>query len=181
MDPTGVVLVNIPRVVIVGTGGEEYQVINVTNETATLTRCGGLQVDSGINGISTVFTAAQRAYSYIVTGDSNTELKIIEGGPGGSGTGGGLTVDSPILDAGHTSIFNRLSIDSVTPSDVTATYQVSVSTDCTTFNYSGNYSTSGGIIPLSINPGRCFRFRVTFSGGSGSGPVSTTATINYSP
>lgn len=182
MNPKGVILVNIPRIIIVGTGGEEYQVVNVSDETAsTLPKCGGLELNSGINAVATVFTAAQRAYSYIVTGDASAELKIIEGGAGGGGTGAGVTADSAILDAGHTSIFNRFSVNSVTPSDVTATYQVAVSGDCSTFNFTGNYSANGGVIPLSINPGRCFRYRVTFSGGSGSGPVSTEITVNYSP
>ncbi len=183
MDPKGVVLVNIPRVIIVGTGGEEYQVINVTDETANpLPRCGGLNIDTGIHGISTVFTAAQRAYSYMVTGDATSELKIIEGGPGGDGTGGALTVTSPTLDAGHTVTFNRISITSLTPAGITATYQVAVSTDCSTFNYSGNYTASGGQIPMSLNPGRCFRYKVTFSGGGGTGSdVSTTVSVNYSP
>jgi hypothetical protein len=183
MDPKGVVVVNIPRLVIVGTGGEEYQVINIIDETVNpLPRCGGLQIDTGVNGVSTVFTTAQRAYSYIVTGDSSTELKIIEGGPGGGGTGGGLTVESPILDIGHNVIFNRIDITSLTPAEVTATYQVAVSTDCLTFNYTGNYTVAGGPIPISLSPGRCFRYKVTFSGGAVGGTgVSTTVSVNYSP
>jgi len=183
MDPTGVVVVNIPRLVVVGNGAEEYQVLNISDETANpLPRCGGLQLDSGIHGISTVFTTAQRAYSYLVTGDASSELKIIEGGPGGVGSGGGLTIESPTLDAGHTVSFNRIDITSLTPADVTATYQVAVSTDCSTFSYTGNYTTAGGSIPININPGRCFRYKVTFSGGSvGGNSVSTTVTVNYSP
>lgn len=183
MDPKGIIKVNIPRLVIVGTGGEEYQVIDITDETANpLPRCGGMQIDTGVNGVSTVFTTAQRAYSYIVTGDSSTELKIIEGGPGGGGTGGGLTVESPVLDAGHSVVFNRIDITSLTPLGITATYQVATSTDCSTYNYSGNYTTAGGPIPMSLNPGRCFRYKVTFSGGSEVGvEASTTVSVNYSP
>jgi hypothetical protein len=183
MDPKGVILVNIPRVVVVGTGGEEYQVINVTDETGTLTRCGGIEVNSGVNAIATVFTAAQRAYSYIVTGDANTELKLIEGGPGGSGSGGGLTVDSPALDAGHSSNFNRISITDLSPAGISATYRVAVSPDCVNYNFVGNYDTTGGAIPNGINPGQCFKYRVTFSGGSEgtSTNVSTTVSVNYSP
>lgn len=183
MNPKGVIMVNIPRVVVVGTGAEEYQVIDITDENANpIPRCGGLQIDTGVNGVATVFTAAQRAYSYIITGDATSELKIIEGGPGGGGTGGGLTVESPIIDAGHTATFNRIDITSLTPADITATYQVAVSTDCSTFSYTGNYTATGGLIPLNINPGRCFRYKVTFSGGSGVGTVaSTTVSVNYSP
>lgn len=40
MDPRGIILVNLPRVVVVGHGAEEYQVVNVTDESS-ITRCGG--------------------------------------------------------------------------------------------------------------------------------------------
>lgn len=181
MDPKGVVLVNLPKVIVVGTGAEEYQVVDVTDESSP-TRCGGIEIDTGVNGISTVYTTAQRAYSYIVTGDASTELKIIEGGPGGGGSGGGLTLESASLDTGHSSIFNRINTVSVTPeTGVNVTYQVAVSTDCSTFNFTGNYSTAGGPIPLNINPGQCFKYRATFSGGTGITNVSTTVRVNYSP
>ena len=82
-----------------GLGGEEYQVIDITNENAA-SRCGGFQMNSGINGVSTVFTTAHRAYSGIITQDASTELKIIEGGPGGSGNDFVLsgTFESRIFD-----------------------------------------------------------------------------------
>lgn len=187
MDPKGVVLVNISNYLIVaGTGGSyQYQVVDVSNENSpSLCTRGGatsgqLSIPSGVNGIVTVFTAAQRAYSYIITGDATSELKIIEGGPGGSGSGGGLTLTSDALDAGHTSIFNRFSVSDLTPSGITATYKVAVSTDCTAYNFTGNYTSAGGSIPMNINPGRCFKFQVTFSGGAG--PVGTTVDVNYSP
>lgn len=86
MNPTGVVVVSGPRMIVVGKNAEEYQVVDITSESEDpLPRCGGLNVDSGINGIDTVFTSQERAYSYIITGDATTELKIIEGGPGSSG------------------------------------------------------------------------------------------------
>ncbi len=181
MDPKGIVLVNIPRAIIVGTGGEEYQVIDVTNENS-LTKCGGLNIDSGVNGIATVYTDAQRAYSYIITGDATSELKIIEGGAGAGGSGAGLTIESSSLDAGRFVTFNRMNVLSVTPpTGVTVTYQVAVSTDCSTFNYVGNYTTEGGLIPVSINPGQCFRYKATFNGGEPGMEVSTTVRVNYSP
>jgi type II secretory pathway pseudopilin PulG len=180
MNPKGIVLVNLPKVVIVGTGAEEYQVVDVTNETS-LTRCGGLNIDSGVNGVSTVYTAAQRAYSYIITGDATTELKIIEGGPGGGGSGGGLTVESESLEVAPGTIFNRIDMISKSPSTVSVTFQVAVSTDCQTFNFVGSIGEEGGQIPTEINPGRCFRYRAIFSGGTGISNVSTNVRINYSP
>lgn len=180
MDPTGIVLVNLPKVIVVGTGGTEYQVIDVTNESSP-TSCGNLNFDQGINGIATVYTTAQRAYAYIVS-DVDPELRIIEGGPGGGGSGGGLTVESSSLDTGHSSTFNNISIVNITPSSgVTVTYEIAISTDCATFNYSGNYTTAGGAISSGLNPGRCFRYRAIFSGGTGNTNVATTVRVNYSP
>ncbi len=89
MNPKGVVAVSGAKVIIVGTGGQEYQVLRVDGnyETAPL-YCGGLDIDTGINGISTIFSpATTRAFSYIITGDASSEFKIIEGGPGNSGSG----------------------------------------------------------------------------------------------
>src|SRR5258706_924898 len=178
MNPTGIVLVNLPKVIIVGAGGEQYQAVDVTDETNP-SRCGGLSSAGDINGVATLFTNAQRAFSYIITNTNSNQLKIIEGGPGGNGSGGGLTAESPTLDAGHSVIFNRMDVSSLTPPGVTAAYQVAVSTDCSTYNYTGGFTTAVGQIQLNINPGRCFKYKVTFSGPPG--PVSTTVTVNYSP
>ncbi len=84
MNPKGITVVpEHYRAILVGTGGEEYQVIDISNE-AIPTRCGGLNINTGVNGVSSVFEADGDAYSYIITGDAAAELKIIEGGPGGT-------------------------------------------------------------------------------------------------
>ncbi len=84
MNPKGITVVpEHNRAIFVGTGGEEYQVIDISNE-AIPTRCGGLNINTGVNGVSSVFEADGDAYSYIITGDAAAELKIIEGGPGGT-------------------------------------------------------------------------------------------------
>lgn len=125
MNPKGVIVVSGPRAIIVGTGGEEYQVVDITNEQANpLPRCGGLQIDSGVNGIDTVLAASGRAYSYIISGDASSELKIIEGGPGANGRDYYLSgmFDSRILDAttiatGSADVaFNRISAQISVPS-----------------------------------------------------------------
>lgn len=117
MDPNGVVVVSGPRAIVVGTGAEEYQVIDITNEQANpLPRCGGLHINTGINGIDTILAASGRAYSYIITGDATTELKIIEGGPGVSGSDYYLTgtfvsqvFDAATIATGSSSVaFNRI-------------------------------------------------------------------------
>jgi type II secretory pathway pseudopilin PulG len=89
MDPMGVVAVTASRAVVVGWGGVEYQVIKIENDRLNpLPPCGpGFTTGSPINGISTVFThPTERAYSYIIT-DADPEFRIIEGGPGSSGSG----------------------------------------------------------------------------------------------
>src|SRR5258706_8242053 len=110
MNPTGIVRVNLPKLVIVGSGGDQYQVVDITDDTNP-TRCNPTGFVTGdLNGVATVFTAAQRAYSYIIKNTNSNQLQIIEGGPGnggGGGGGGGLIVESPTLDAGHSGIFNR--------------------------------------------------------------------------
>ncbi len=125
MDPIGIAVVSGPRAVIVGHNAEEYQVVDITNEqTNPLPRCGGLQINSGVNGIDTVLAASGRAYSYIITGDVSSELKIIEGGPGSNGKDYFLTgtFDSRIVDASNVSTgsaeaaFNRVSASLTLPS-----------------------------------------------------------------
>lgn len=125
MDPTGVIVVSGPRAIVVGHSAEEYQVIDIVNEQADpLPRCGGLEINSGINGIDTVFAASGRAYSYIITGDAGSELKIIEGGPGESGGDYYLTGTfiSQVFDASEIatgspeSAFNRISAAITKPS-----------------------------------------------------------------
>lgn len=102
MNPKGLVVVSGPRAIIVGMNGEEYQVVDITSETVNpLPRCGGIEINSGVNGIDTVLASSGRAYSYIITGDASSELKIIEGGPGANGRDYFLTgtFDSKIFDA----------------------------------------------------------------------------------
>ncbi|HJY98251.1 MAG TPA: hypothetical protein VJ227_00900 [Patescibacteria group bacterium] len=187
MKPKGVTVVpGSIRAILVGTGGtQQYQVIDLENETnpvhcTSQSRSGGLVIPSGVNGVASVLEDDGDAYSYIITGDAGAELKIIEGGPGGAGGNGGI-FESPVFDAGAQVIFNRFSVIDLQPPDIIPTYQIAVSQDCTTFNYTGSYGADGGTIPLSLNPGRCFRYQVTFTGGGGAPSASSTVLINYSP
>lgn len=130
MNPTGITTVSGPRAIIVGTGTQEYQVVDITQEVlpqgSQLPQCGQMNIDSGIYGVASVFTTANRAYSYIITGDSTAELKIIEGGPGASGSSYTLSgiYTSTIIDfQNYTSnipvTINRFSADVYLPSSVT--------------------------------------------------------------
>lgn len=92
------------RAILVGSGGTEYQVLDITNESNPVSCGPGMQVDSGINGIATITDINGNAFSYIVTGDTDRDFKIIRGGPG-NGTGDGVgywnngTYTSSVLDS----------------------------------------------------------------------------------
>lgn len=179
MNPKSITAVPGNKAIVVGTGGEEYQVIDITNETNPV-RCGGLNVDTGVNGISSVLEADGDVYSYIITGDSTTELKIIEGGPGGQFSNSGM-FESSTFDAGSSVAFNRFWVTANTPPQTTLTYQVAVAdaisgscsgvsfafvgpdgTDSTSFTQGSPISTSDDGSGFE-NPGRCLRYRMNFS------------------
>lgn len=199
MDPKGIAIVPGNRGIIAGTSGQEYQVFKTNVETVnpTMSQCGGLNIDSGINGLSTVSESDGDNFSYIITGDATSELKIIKGGPGGIFSTSG-TFESGIFDAGSNVSFNRFSFTADTPLNTSLPLQVASATtstncDSATYSYVGpdstsaTYFTSSGTIPFAvsgsfINPGRCFRYKAFFS----SNDILYTAvlkdvTVNYSP
>lgn len=197
MNPKGVTVVPGNRAIVVGRGAEEYQVIDISQES-TPVRCGGLSIDTGVNGVSSVLEADGDAYSYIITGDATSELKIIEGGPGGQAGVSGV-FESSTFDAGQSVAFNRFDATEATPNQTGVTYQVSgadpVGGSCAdaVFSFVGpdgtpaSYFATGNAIPLSIagnykNPARCFRYRAHLtSSDPASAPIVTDVTVSYSP
>lgn len=204
MNPKGVAITTGNRAILVGVGAEEYQVVNIANETAPV-RCGGLQTTTGINGVSALVESDGDAYSYIITGDLTSELKIIIGGPGGQFATSGTYV-SNAFDAGAAVAFNRFSSTVSQPDQTEIKMQVAVADavggSCIGASYTfvgpdpGNPTTSyftpsGSSISAAVpafssgsyvNPGRCFKYRVfmTTSDISNS-PVFEDFTLNYSP
>jgi len=69
------------RAVLVGTGAEEYQSLNISNERS-IVRCGGMQLNLGISDVDSVIDIDGNAFSYIVTNDALGDFKIMRGGPG---------------------------------------------------------------------------------------------------
>jgi hypothetical protein len=131
LSPNGITVVTNNKAVLVGTGGEEYQVINIVNESSPA-RCGGINIDSGVNGVSSVLEADGDVYSYIITGDASSELKIIEGGAGAAfsstGTFESATLDPSTIDGGtHTRSFNRFVANVTNQSQTSTKMQVAVS------------------------------------------------------
>lgn len=198
MDPKELILVPGNRAIIVGSGGQEYQVIDISDETNPV-GCGGLSIDTGINGIASVLETDGDAYSYIITGDANEELKIIEGGPGGYFATAG-TFESSIFDAGYETAFNRLSFTAVKPAQTDIILQVAaadaVSGHCSGASFAyvgpdggpGTFFTIPDAIPLDNdgmvyeNPGRCFRYKAYLStSDTFASPVLEEVTVNYSP
>lgn len=198
MSPKALTIVPGNRAIAVGTSGEEYQVINLANENS-LTHCGGLQIDTGVNDIASVLEADGDAYSYIITGDSTTELRIIEGGPGGQFSTSG-TFESRYFNAGTETAFNRVSFTADEPSQtdiklqIAIADQVSGSCEASTYSFIGPdktsatfYESSGGI-PFDNdaigfeNPGQCMKYKAYFTTQNlSSTPVLYDVTFNYSP
>lgn len=197
MSPKGVTVVTGNKAIIVGSGAEEYQVINISNE-ASPQRCGGLNIDSGINGVASVLEQDGDAYSYLITGDAAAELKIIEGGPGGQFSMTG-TFTSAQFDAQSVVAYNRIAPNFIQPQQTSLTFQVAVaqvvngSCDNAAYYFVGpdatvnTYYSSTGAIPLLsngifTNPGQCFKYKAYFSTNDPAfAPVLNDFTVNYSP
>lgn len=192
MNPLGVATTpnNANILIVVGDGGWQYQPFNVADPTHPFLCGTPLQNPNGatkVQAVSTLREVDSDVYSYILTSNGSAQqFQAIEGGPGGGGGGNGGVFESPIFNAGHSVVFNSFAEatpppDNPTPTGVTTAYQVAVSPDCATFNYTGNYTGAGGVIPLSLNPGVCFRYKVSFTNGGGATSASTNVLINYSP
>ncbi|KKU79762.1 MAG: hypothetical protein UY06_C0014G0003 [Candidatus Amesbacteria bacterium GW2011_GWA2_47_70] len=181
MNPKAVTVVSGNRAIIVGKEAEEYQVIDITNETLP-TRCGGLNVDDvkGINGIASVLEADGDAYSYIMTGDAANEFKIIEGGPGGRYAASGTFV-SAAFDPGYSTSYNRVSFTGAAPGQTTLSVQTAVSADCLNYIFV-DPDPASGTIPLGFNVGRCFKYKLYLTTTDPNAtPVFYDLTVNYSP
>ena len=198
MSPSGITIVPGNRMIVVGSGGEEYQVFNISVESAP-TYCGGMEVNSGINGVSSVLESDGDAYSYIITRDANAEFKIIEGGPGGTYSSAGI-YESATFDVGYSTAFNRIIPTYVAPVNTSIQFQVAaadaISGSCAGVTYvftgpdgtnSTYYTDDDGIVFNNDdvgyeNPARCFRYRAYLSTSDSSAtPLMEALSINYSP
>ncbi|MBI2031303.1 MAG: hypothetical protein HYT08_01680 [Candidatus Levybacteria bacterium] len=198
MNPRGITVVPGNKAILAGSGGQEYQVIDITNE-ANPVECGGLQIDTGVRGVSGVTEQDGDAYAYIVTGDATTEFKIIEGGPGGQYSSSG-TFTSAAFDAGSTVTYNRFIPTFSQPSQTNIQFQVAVADavngSCTDSTYyfvgpdgaSNTYFSQEGPIPLLTNeqgyknPGRCIKYKAYLSTTDLSqAPILYDVSFNYSP
>lgn len=205
MDPKGVTIVTGNRAIVVGTGGTyQYQVININNENSPV-NCGNLQVATGINGVSSVLQADGYAYSYIITGEASSELKIILGGAGaGSNYASSGVFESATFDAGKEVAWNTLSATVSAPLATTLQFKVAlkdaVSNSCSLVTFSnsdfvGNDGQSSSYFPFAggvlsfdnngtgyENPARCARYRAYLSTTDPTQtPIVYDVAFNYSP
>ncbi len=206
MNPKGVITVSGNHAIIVGSGGEQYQVLNIVNE-ATPALCGGLTNPNGatsVNAVAGILRNDGSAYAYILTNTASQELQIIQGGPGGSVSLNG-SFESFAFNAGYSTAFNRFIASVSQPKQTGIKMQVGVAASiggaCNNiaFTYVGPggdpaaYFTPveasiSGVIPFGTyaptytNPGQCFRYKVFFSSSDQSqSPIFYDMTANYSP
>ncbi len=203
MNPKGVGLTPGNRAILVGSSGEEYQVINIANES-TPVRCGGMEVSSGVNGISTILESDGDAYSYIITADATSELKIIIGGPGGQyATSGQFTSD--VVQVASSAAFNSFVATINQPVQTTIRLHVAVAEavggNCSQAVYTfvgpdsyqpttSYFEPANNEIRAAIptytyqnyrNPGNCFKYRLYMTTSDiTNSPVLSDITINYS-
>ncbi len=203
-DPRGMAIGTGNKAMIVGIeGSQQYHVIDITGDNPVY--CGGLAVASGVYGVASVLEEDGDAYSYLITGESQDQFKIIQGGSGGRYAPAG-TFESDPVSLGHDTAFNRLTatVDQSPPVtgislQVAVASQVSGSCAGADYTYVGpQASTSAyftpvaasisatipfGIYPPSYqNPARCFRYKLFLtSTDNNQTPVFYDMTVNYSP
>ena len=205
MTPKGIAVVPGNRAIVVGLGGEEYQVVNISNESLPA-RCGGVDVNITINGVSSIVESDGDAYSYIIS-DSDPEFRIIDGGSGGAYSSEG-TFESQTFNPGYQTADNRFVANFSQPASTAIQFQVSLanleSGVCpSSFTFVGQDGTSSTWFPLTptpglstlsapfplgtyapnySNPGQCFRYKAKLSTtDQNNTPVLYDFTINYSP
>jgi len=194
MGPRSVTVVAAPRVIVAGSGGEEYQVIDIENELAPA-RCGGMDVPAGVNDVDTFLNGLGTAYSYIATGDSANEFKIIKGGPGGGGDDGqGYAVlgtfISSVFDSGSAgAMYYSIDVTGAepTPSEIRVQLRsgdVADLSGATWFGPDGTGSTYFVVdgaqeIPAIANGNRYIQYKAELTSNTEIAPVLEEVVISY--
>ncbi|HUD44123.1 MAG TPA: type II secretion system protein [Patescibacteria group bacterium] len=202
-DPAGIAVPTANRAIIVGSGGtQQYLVIDITNPASPML-CGGMAISSGISGVSSVTLSNNTAYSYIITGESKNQFKIIQGGSGGAFTMSGI-YESATFNPGFQASFDSFQAVASQPASTQIKLQVAVAAplngNCANavFTYLGpnsdpnQYFTPigsslsasipfGTINPNYQNPGNCYRFKAFLSTTTATqSPSLNSITTSYS-
>jgi len=198
MNPNNVALASNNRVLIAGSGGDTYQVVDISTETDP-SLCGHLATSYPFYGVAALQETNQNFYAYAITGDTD-QFKVIQGGSGTSGFSTTGTFTSSIFDAGFNTAYNMYQMTYSTPLHTTLGLQLAVANpvggSCNNSVYqfigpdytaSSSYTASTSAIPLTTvgsyqNPGRCFRYKLNMSTTDiTQTPVFYDITVNYSP
>lgn len=208
MMPKGIAVVPGNRAIVVGSGGIEYQVVNISNESAPASCIpgGGIDLNFSVNGVSSIIESDGDVYSYIIS-DSDPEFRIVSGGSGGAFTSEGI-FESQTFNPGYQTADNRFSVNFSQPAGTAIQFQVALANlDAglcpSSFTFVGEDGTSASWFPLTptpgistysapfplgtygtnySNPGQCFRYKVKLSTtDQNNTPVLYDFTINYSP
>ncbi len=194
MDPHGITVITGQRAILVGHGGtQQYQVVNISNENSPV-QCGGLAMSLGVNGVASVTDFNSNAYSYVVTPDTSSELKIIRGGPGG-GFGGGLgypvsgNFTSRVFDTSAMSDFLAISWTNQVPSNTDLRMQIRAGNTANLNSVAwvgpdGTGSTfftneAGEFLPALIQNNRYIQYKAYFTSDTISTPVLEAFRANY--
>jgi len=149
------------RAVLVGKNGEEYQAVNISNEASPV-RCGGMQLDSGINDIDSVSDVQTNSFSYILTANTTKDFLVLRGGPGLGGDDQGYgyptngEFESRVYDTGSASTyFYLLDAYGLKPSgtDIKIQIRTGTTSDLSSESYRGPDGTTGTYFNInSSNP-----------------------------
>ena len=198
MNPKGITVVpSDKKAILVGIGGELYQVFDITSPSAAY-HCGGMTPTgvTNINAVDSVIQSNGYVFSYILTDNASAEFQIVEGGtlPTYSASGTFTSQPIPIPTLALDANFNRLTATIASPSATTIKFQVAgasqIAGSCTGAAYTFvdlisptiTGSTLTGIVPTYENPARCFKYKASLtSTDSNQTPVIYDVTINYSP
>lgn len=180
--------------IAVGTGATEYQVFELGPSPA---QCGGINIDSGLNGIEAeTFLDSGNRYSYVISNDSSEELKVIRGGIGGAGgyVGSGYVLegyfDSEIFDTGVDNPYYyvvRWMEDVPGITNIKFQLRSSDLSDMSDANFIGPDGTAntffenpdGEEIPMSLSEKRYIQYRAVLESGTADTPVLTDVVIHY--
>jgi len=203
-DPNGMtVMPAYNKALLVGSGGTyQYQVIDISDENNPVL-CGGLSLPAAATGVTGVTDQYSNVYSYLITGESKNQFKIIAGGNGGNFATSGTFISSS-FNPGYSAAYNRFSATVSQPTSTSIQMQVASAPpfngSCTgaSYNYVGpngsstsyftpNGNTISGTIPFGTyngtyqNPGQCFSYKVWLSTtNTSTTPVLYDMTVNYS-
>lgn len=175
MDPAAIVTVpGVDTVIVGGIGGVEYQVVEVDDPSSPLF-CGDMEIDTEITSLASVEFDNGNKYTYVLTRDSASEIKVVKGGAGGGGADGNGyqavgNYISNVYDTGLGSpTYFSLSMwaEIVAGTDVNAQIRAGDTNDLSALPWIGPdgtastfFTTSGGATPSSINGHRYVQYKV---------------------